>query len=276
MPLADHRVRQECTLGGSMDLELTGRSVLVTGASQGIGFAIADTLAAEGALLAICAREEGPLDQAAERLRARGGLVFSQTVDVTDAEALDTFVGASAAALGGLDAVVANAGGSSGGSIAEATPEDWVDTFQLNVGHAACLLRAATPFLAKSNVAASVLISSISGSKPAPRAQYGVSKAGLIYLAAALARELSPQRIRVNAVSPGSILFPGGGWDSLRVSDPERFQAFLDRDLPAGRLGTAEEVATVVAFLLSPRSNWINGANIAVDGAQGRPSSAGW
>lgn len=259
-----------------MDLELRGRSVLVTGASKGIGFEIARTLAAEGSSLAICAREEGPLDQAGERLRAVGGLVFTQTVDVTDAAALDNFVNASAAALGGLDAVVANAGGSSGGAIAESTPEDWVDTFQLNVGHAVSLLRAATPFLAQSSLAAAVLISSISGSKPAPRAQYGVSKAGLIYLAAALARELSRQRIRVNAVSPGSILFPGGGWDSLRVSDPERFQAFLDRDLPAGRLGTVEEVANVVAFLLSPRSNWINGANIAVDGAQGRPSSAGW
>jgi 3-oxoacyl-[acyl-carrier protein] reductase len=259
-----------------MDLELTGRSVLVTGASKGIGFAIANTLAAEGSSLAICARQEGPLEQAAERLRTLGGQVFSQTVDVTDSESLDNFVNASAAALGGLDAVVANAGGSSGGAIAESTAQDWVDTFQLNVGHAASLLRAATPFLAKSSLAAAVLISSISGSKPAPQAQYGVSKAGLIYLAAALARELSPHSIRVNTVSPGSILFPGGGWDSLRVSDPERFQAFLDRDLPAGRLGTAEEVATVVAFLLSPRSNWINGANIAVDGAQGRPSSAGW
>jgi 3-oxoacyl-[acyl-carrier protein] reductase len=259
-----------------MDLELTGRSVLVTGASKGIGFAITNTLAAEGSSVAICARQEGALEQAAERLRTLGSPVFSQTVDVTDSEALDNFVNASAAALGGLDAVVANAGGSSGGAIAESTAEDWVDTFQLNVGHAASLLRSATPFLAKSSLGAAVLISSISGSKPAPHAQYGVSKAGLIYLAAALARELSPHGIRVNTVSPGSILFPGGGWDSLRVSDPERFQAFLDRDLPAGRLGTAEEVATVVAFLLSPRSNWINGANIAVDGAQGRPSSAGW
>jgi 3-oxoacyl-[acyl-carrier protein] reductase len=211
-----------------MDLELKGRSVLVTGASKGIGFAIANTLATEGSSLAICAREQGLLDQAAERLRALGGKVFSQSVDVTDAEALDNFVSASATALGGLDAVVANAGGSSGGAIAESTAQDWVDTFELNVGHAVSLLRAATPFLAQSSLAAAVLISSISGSKPAPRAQYGVSKAGLIYLAAALSRELSPQRIRVNTVSPGSILFPGGGWDSLRVNDPERFQAFLD------------------------------------------------
>jgi 3-oxoacyl-[acyl-carrier protein] reductase len=121
-----------------------------------------------------------------------------------------------------------------------------------------------------------VLISSISGSKPAPRAQYGVTKAGLIYLSAALARELAPVHIRVNTVSPGSILFPGGGWDSLRLSDPARLQRFIDQDLPAGRLGTAQEVADVVTFLLSPVAHWINGANIPVDGAQGRPSAAGW
>jgi 3-oxoacyl-[acyl-carrier protein] reductase len=259
-----------------MDLELKGRSVVVTGASKGIGFEIARTLVTEGSSLAICARQAGPLAEAAERLRALGGLVFSQTVDVTDSEALGTFVNAAAMALGSVDAVVANAGGSSGGALAESTSQDWLDTFELNVGHAAGLIRAATPYLARSSSPAAVLISSISGSKPAPHAQYGVSKAGLIYLAAALARELSPQHIRVNAVSPGSILFPGGGWDSLRVRDPERFQGFLDRDLPAARLGTVEEVASVVAFMLSPRSNWINGANIAVDGAQGRPSSAGW
>ncbi|MGC1183567.1 MAG: SDR family oxidoreductase [Candidatus Dormiibacterota bacterium] len=259
-----------------MDLGLGGRRSVITGASRGIGLEIARTLAAEGGSVAICARERGPLAEAEAQLRSLGSTVFAEPVDVTESGALSAFLKHAAEALGGLDGVVANAGGSSGGSLADSTSEQWRDTFQLNVGHAADLVRGATPYLAKSEGASAVLISSISGSKPAPRAQYGVSKAGLIYLAAALARELSPQHIRVNAVSPGSILFPGGGWDSLRVSDPQRFQAFLDRDLPEGRLGTVEEVARVVAFLLSPAASWINGANIAVDGAQGRPSSAGW
>ncbi|MGH7642567.1 MAG: SDR family NAD(P)-dependent oxidoreductase [Candidatus Dormibacteria bacterium] len=259
-----------------MDLQLAGRRTLITGASQGIGLEIARTLAEEGGAVAICARGEGPLSAATTSLRALGGQVFAASVDVTAPGELANFVAAAAGSLGGLDAVVANAGGSCGGGLQESTSEQWRDTYELNVGHAAELLRVATPHLAAANSPAAVLISSISGTKPAPRAQYGVSKAGLIYLAAALARELSPLHIRVNAISPGSIFFPGGGWDSLREGDPRRFQSFLDRDLPEGRLGTVEEVARVVAFVLSPLASWINGANIAVDGAQGRPSSAGW
>ncbi|HEY6539198.1 MAG TPA: SDR family oxidoreductase [Candidatus Dormibacteraeota bacterium] len=259
-----------------MDLQLAGRRTLVTGASHGIGLEIARVLAQEGGALAICARDQDRLTEAAGQLSQLGGTVFHQPVDVTEGDQLAAFVAAAANELGGLDGVVANAGGSSGGALGESTRADWRDTFELNVGHAAELLRTASPHLLRSTSPAAVLISSISGSKPAPRAQYGASKAALIYLAAALARELSPHHIRVNAVSPGSILFPGGGWDSLRLSDPERFQGFLDRDLPSGRLGSAGEVAQVVAFLLSPVASWVNGANIAVDGAQGRPSSAGW
>ncbi|HEV7663276.1 MAG TPA: SDR family oxidoreductase, partial [Chloroflexota bacterium] len=106
-----------------------------------------------------------------------------------------------------------------------------------------------------------------------PKAQYGAAKAGEIFLAGALAWELAPLRIRVNTVSPGSIMFPRGGWERFREQQAERFAEFERREFPWGRLGTPEEVADVVTFLLSERGNWINGANIAVDGAQGRPSA---
>jgi 3-oxoacyl-[acyl-carrier protein] reductase len=116
----------------------------------------------------------------------------------------------------------------------------------------------------------------VSGAKPSPRAQYGAAKAAETYAAAAFARELAPYGIRVNSVSPGSILFPGGGWENYSKNHPESFAEFLERDFPAHRLGTVDEVADVVTFLLSERASWVNGTDIAVDGAQGRPSARGY
>lgn len=155
-------------------------------------------------------------------------------------------------------------------------PQDWAQTFELNAGHAVRAIRTAVPHMKKSGGGSVVIVSSITGSKPSPRAQYGAAKAAEIYLAAAFARELAPFNVRVNAVSPGSILFPSGGWENYARQHPADFDTFLERDLPAGRLGTAEEVADVVTFLLSDRASWVNGADIAVDGAQGRPSARGY
>jgi 3-oxoacyl-[acyl-carrier protein] reductase len=123
---------------------------------------------------------------------------------------------------------------------------------------------------------AMVFIASISGLRPQPRAQYAAAKAAEIHLAAALGRELGPDGIRVNAVSPGSILFEGGGWDHRRRNDPEAFERWVREEFPLGRLGTAEEVADVTAFLLSARASWISGTNVVVDGAQNQPGMAGW
>ena len=259
-----------------MDLGLNGRRAVITGGSRGIGLSIALQLAAEGCEVALCARDQDGLEAALARVRELGVKAHGSAADVTDAEALAGFVEGSAAALGGIDFVVANCGGSSGGGLGEATGEDWAHTYALNVTHAALLLRAARPHLRPRSGAAAVFVSSISGWKPAPRAQYGSSKAALIYLAAALARELAEDQIRVNAVSPGSIWFPGGGWDNYQKTNPAGYDEFVRRDLPWGRLGSPEEVARVVALLLSPATSWVNGANVAVDGGQGRPSAGGW
>jgi 3-oxoacyl-[acyl-carrier protein] reductase len=155
----------------------------------------------------------------------------------------------------------------------ESTPEDWLRTFDLNLFHAVRAARAVVPHMQQRGGGSIVIISSISGGKPAPRGQYGSAKAAEIFLAGALAWELAPDRIRVNAVSPGSILFPGGGWDRFQSQNADRYAEFERREFPWGRLGHPEEVADVVAFVLSPRANWINGANIPVDGAQGRPNA---
>jgi 3-oxoacyl-[acyl-carrier protein] reductase len=260
-----------------MDLELTGRRALITGATRGIGRAIAERLAAEGCALAICARDEDELARAADELRGRGVTVHTGAVDVTDAPALERFVAEAGEALGGLDLLVANAGGAAGEARVEDTDaEAWRVTLELNVVHTAVAARAATPLMRAAGGGAMVFIASISGLRPQPRAQYAAAKAAEIHLAASLGRELGPDGIRVNAVSPGSILFPGGGWDQRRASDPEAFEAWVRAEFPLGRLGTVEEVADVTCFLLSPRASWISGTNVVVDGAQNQPGMAGW
>jgi 3-oxoacyl-[acyl-carrier protein] reductase len=256
-----------------VDLGLAGKIGLVTGGSRGLGRATALRLAAEGAQVAICGRNADTVEATLAELRAQGGQAHGELADVTAPGEVERFVDASAAALGGLDLVVANVGGTVGGSLLESTPEDWARTFDLNAFHAVRAIRAAVPHLAARGGGSIVIIASISGWKPGPRAQYGAAKAAEIFLSGALAWELAPQRSRVNTVSPGSIMFPGGGWERFRAANPERFAEFERREFPWGRLGRSDEVADVVTFLLSERAGWINGANIPVDGAQGRPTA---
>ena len=217
-----------------MDLELAGRVALVTGATRGIGRAIATKLAAEGCAVAICARDDDAVAQTVAALEAQGVKAFGASVDITDDAALEGFVDAAAQTLGGLDLVVANAGGSAGEDLlTDTTGDDWRRTMELNVVHAAVLIRAAVPHLRARGGGAALVIASISGSRPQPKAQYAAAKAAEIHLAVSLGRELGPDRIRVNALSPGSILFEGGSWDRRRIDDPEAFADVRQDRVPA-------------------------------------------
>jgi 3-oxoacyl-[acyl-carrier protein] reductase len=253
-----------------MDLGLRGKVALVTAANSGIGLATAIGLAQEGCDIALCARRPDLLAAAAERVRALGVRVVAIPADVLKPEEARRFVEEAAAQLGAVDILVSNAGKGVGRRLWEATEDDWRATFDYNVFQAVRLVRLVVPRMRERGGGCIVMISSISGWIPqlAGTAQYGASKAAQIFLAEPLALELARDRIRVNVVSPGSILFEGGGWDVRRRTEPEKFAAYETNGFPTGRLGTVDEVADVVVFLASNRARWINGANIRVDGLE--------
>lgn len=258
-----------------MDLHLAGTRAIITGGSAGIGLAIAHRLAEEGTHVGLVARDATRLAAAREDLAHHGTHVAAHTADVTNIAELVGAVDALAGELQGLDHVVANAGGTVGGAVLGAAADEVAasiaDTLKLNVVHAATLISAAARYMPGGGSA--VIISSISGMRPTPRTSYATAKAAEIALATQLAHELASLSIRVNAVSPGSILIPGGGHDQFRIEHPDEFAAWLSGEFPWGRLGTADEVADVVTFLLSDRASWITGVNVPVDGGQGRPSA---
>ncbi|GAA3398619.1 SDR family NAD(P)-dependent oxidoreductase [Cryptosporangium minutisporangium] len=257
-----------------MDLGLDGARAVVTGGSRGLGLAIADSLAREGAAVGLIARGPDGLAAAADTIGRHGRLVVTAVADVTDSAALQSAVDEVASALGGLDRIVANAGGTAGnGNLRTGDVDDFLGTFALNAGHAAALTKAALPHLERAGSGSVLFVASVTGMKPGPRTAYAAAKAAEIHLATTLALELAPLHIRVNAISPGSILFEGGSWERFQAQNPDVFERFRTNEFPFGRLGRPEEVGDVAAFLLSDRASWITGANLVVDGGQGRPSA---
>lgn len=246
-----------------MDLGLKGKRAVVTGGSRGIGRAIAECFADEGADIAICARKEDEVGEAAGALQAKGVKSFGRALDVADGPALSAWITASAGILGGIDALVCNVSALAVGDNAES----WEKSFRTDMMHTVNAVAAAVPFLEKSDCGSIVLISSVSGFEVDFAAgSYGATKAALIHYAKGLSRQLAGKGIRVNCVSPGNTYFDGGFWQSAEKNMPDLFASTLKVN-PTGKFGTADEVARGVVFISSPAASRVSGTNLVIDGA---------
>ena len=254
-----------------MDLRLAGKVALITGSSRGIGFAAAKAFAAEGCRLMLSARSAEQLASAAAELSAGGTQVAAHAADVSEPGQATTLIEATVTAYGGIDILVNNVGGGGGGArIADSTDDDWRGALERNLIQTVRMMRLALPHMKGRADASIINVASISGWVPqlAMSGQYGAAKSALIFDTERWALEFVPHGIRVNTVSPGSILVEGNGWDRYRTANPDYFADYVRHGFPMGRLGTAEEVADVIVFTASPRAHWVNGRNIPVDGLE--------
>ena len=246
-----------------MDLGLKGKRALVTGGSKGIGRAIAEAFAAEGADVSICARNADEVAATVVALQVKGVKAFGRALDVADGLALAEWISASASELGGIDALVCNVSALAVGDSAET----WEKSFRVDMMHTVNAVAAALPFLETSSAASIVAISSVSGREiDFAAGPYGTIKAALIHYMQGLANQLASKGIRANAISPGNTYFEGGVWASIKLNNPDFFATALDLN-PSGRMATPDEIARTVVFVASPASSRTSGANIVVDGA---------
>jgi len=252
----------------AMDLGLKGKRAVVTGASRGIGRAIAETLAAEGASLAICARGQAGVDEALTALRGVGAEAHGEAVDVRDAAAFAGWLDRAADALGGIDVLVSNVST----RVDPASEHWWRDSFEADLHQHVRAFDAALPHLRRGRDPSVVFIGSIASvmtQLPPYEIAYGAMKAALTSFAGQMAAVHGPSGLRVNAVAPGPVYFEGGWWDGVKAKQPAMFER-ASKLSALGRMATPAEVAGAVAFLASPAAGYISGVNLRVDGGMVR------
>lgn len=261
-----------------MDLGLSGKRAVVTGGSKGIGIAVAAELLAEGASVAVCARNSGELEVAADRLRSaapHGATVFSQVADVTDPLQVVEFIEASGQALGGVDILVNNAGGARPGNFETLSDEDWHSDLDVKLFSQIRCVRAALPYLRRSKAARIINVNAVYAKYPDPAFfATTVNRAACLNLNKALAAEFGPENILVNSVNIGFVDTPQ--WEKIRArrAPDLSLDEFLDglarAEVPMGRFGSVEEVSGIIAFLAGERAGYITGAVIDVAGGMGK------
>jgi 3-oxoacyl-[acyl-carrier protein] reductase len=241
----------------------------VLGGTRGIGRAIAETFANEGANVAVCARNADQVTEAVAALKDIGVRATGASVDITDGAALKSWIARAGDELGGIDILISNAGAMAQG----ADPASWESNFKLDILGAVNAFDAARPYLEKAaesnGDAAFIIISSVSAAESDNASSYGPIKAALIHYAKGLARQHAKRGIRTNVVSPGMVYFKGGIWNMVETNSPDFFKQALARN-PTGRAATPQEVANAAVFLASPASSYTTGVNLLVDGAISR------
>jgi 3-oxoacyl-[acyl-carrier protein] reductase len=248
-----------------MDLGIAGKVALVTAGTRGIGLGIANALAAEGVRVAVAARTEVDVKRTAAAL---GGLGI--VADLLTEAGCRTAVSETEQSLGPVDILINNLGVRAGSSWSDTGPAEFVAAFAGNVGVSVRMTELVLPGMLLRGWGRVVVISSIWGRESGGAPAYNAAKAAEISFVTSLAREVASKGITVNAIAPGSILWDGGGWQRRQKADPEATAELVRREMPLGRFGTVEEVATLVTFVCSQQASLVNGASIAVDGSQSR------
>lgn len=247
-----------------MDLGLAGKKAIVTGGSRGIGKAICDSLLGEGAIVSTCARGQEALDITIDGWRKDGKTAYGTALDVTDADAFNSWLADSAQQMGGVDLFVSNVTT----RINSQGLDRWKETFEVDLLQHIRAVDNVLPHLQKGNNASIVFIASIASVMAAnmpTETEYGTMKAALVSYGAQLANRLGSENIRVNMVSPGPIFHEGGFWEMVQQQQPELFKRAQAVSV-FNRLGTSQEVANAVCFLSSPAASNITGVNLRVDG----------
>jgi len=251
-----------------MDLGLVGKTALVTAASKGMGKACAIALAAEGAHVVMCARTEADLQAAAAETRAKGAEVVAMPADVTRAADVTALVARAEEAFGGVDILVANAGGPPRGYFDELSDDQWYGAFEVSLLSVVRLIRAVLPSMRRRRWGRIITIQSSSVKQPIEGLDLSNAvRPGTAGLMKTLATELGRDNILVNTVCPGRILTDRllGGARQAGLP-PDEYIKQAGADVPLGRVGTPEEFASVVTFLASERASYVTGVALQVDG----------